>query len=101
MDYTLSYLLCSCSPSDFRFGPAIKSTVHLKKKTSAERPRSGMTGYDAARRVLDANGLQAVRIEQIPGELTDQHFDPRDNVIPPVCLCLRGSLYCRSRRGGS
>ena len=40
----------------------------------------GMTGFDAARRILDANGLHYVRIEQIPGELTD-HFDPRENVI--------------------
>ncbi len=50
------------------------------RKFSQERPRSGMTGYDAARQVLDANGLQSVRIERIAGELTD-HFDPRDNVI--------------------
>ena len=40
----------------------------------------GMTGFDAARRILDANGLHYVRIEQITGELTD-HFDPRENVI--------------------
>ena len=40
----------------------------------------GMTGFDAARRILDANGLHYVRIEQIPGELTD-HFDPRETVI--------------------
>ena len=42
--------------------------------------RRGMTGHEAARRILDANGLHYVRIEQIPGELTD-HFDPRENVI--------------------
>ena len=40
----------------------------------------GMTGADAARLILDANGLQSVRIEQIAGNLTD-HFDPRTNVI--------------------
>ena len=39
-----------------------------------------MTGAEAARRVLDANGLYNVRIERIPGNLTD-HFDPRTNVI--------------------
>lgn len=42
--------------------------------------RSGMTGYDAARLILDSNGLRHVRIEQIAGELTD-HFDPTTNVI--------------------
>ena len=40
----------------------------------------GMTGYDAARRILDQNGLYHIAIEQIPGELTD-HYDPRANVI--------------------
>lgn len=42
--------------------------------------RSGMTGYEAARRILDANGLSSVKIEQISGHLTD-HYDPRKNVI--------------------
>ena len=42
--------------------------------------RRGLTGADAARRVLDANGLYHVRIERIRGHLTD-HYDPRENVI--------------------
>ena len=50
------------------------------KKYSYVRPDSGMTGAEAARRVLDANGLYNVRIERISGNLTD-HFDPRTNVI--------------------
>lgn len=50
------------------------------KKYSAMMTRSGMTGYDAARRVLDENGLSAVKIERVEGNLTD-HYDPRNNVI--------------------
>ncbi len=50
------------------------------KKYAAVRNRRGMTGADAARKVLDANGLGHIRIEQIRGHLTD-HYDPRDNVI--------------------
>jgi Zn-dependent membrane protease YugP len=50
------------------------------KKYSSVRPASGITGAEAARRVLDANGLYNVRIERIHGNLTD-HFDPRSNVI--------------------
>lgn len=50
------------------------------KKYSSVRPASGITGAEAARRVLDANGLYNVRIERISGNLTD-HFDPRSNVI--------------------
>ncbi len=42
--------------------------------------RRHMTGYDAARRVLDAHGLYHVRIEHISGNLTD-HYDPRTQVI--------------------
>ena len=40
----------------------------------------GLTGAEAARRVLDAAGLYQVRIEHIRGHLTD-HYDPRENVI--------------------
>ncbi|MBR0443403.1 MAG: zinc metallopeptidase [Clostridia bacterium] len=49
-------------------------------KYSRVRNSHGMTGADAARRILDANGLYDVKIEQIPGEMTD-HYDPRDRVI--------------------
>lgn len=42
--------------------------------------RSGMTGYEAARQILDSNGLMEVKIEQIAGNLTD-HYDPKKNVI--------------------
>ena len=39
-----------------------------------------MTGYETARRILDANGLQNIKIEKVPGELTD-HYDPRSGVV--------------------
>jgi Zn-dependent membrane protease YugP len=39
-----------------------------------------MTGAQAARRMLDASGLQAVPIEMVPGELSD-HYDPRAKVV--------------------
>lgn len=41
---------------------------------------AGMTGGALARRLLDSNGLSDVRIEVIPGELTD-HYDPRTRVL--------------------
>ncbi|MBQ8603853.1 MAG: zinc metallopeptidase [Oscillospiraceae bacterium] len=41
---------------------------------------SRMTGFEAARRILDANGLRHVSIERVSGSLTD-HYDPRTNVI--------------------
>jgi len=42
--------------------------------------RRGITGADAARRILDANGLRHIRIEPVSGNLTD-HFDPKAGVI--------------------
>ncbi len=50
------------------------------KKYSSYPTRRGMTGAQAARRILDQNGLSHVRIEHIRGHLND-HFDPRANVI--------------------
>ncbi len=50
------------------------------KKYSQTPTRSGMTGAEAARRILDSNGLRSVRIEHIRGELTD-HYDPKARVI--------------------
>lgn len=50
------------------------------RKYAKVRNRHGLTGAEAARRVLDASGLYHVRIERIRGHLTD-HYDPRENVI--------------------
>lgn len=50
------------------------------KKYSTVSNRYGMTGFDAARRILDKNGLYNVRIEMVSGNLTD-HFDPKANVV--------------------
>lgn len=55
----------------------VKSTF---AKFNQYRTVSGLTGAQAARRVLDANGLQHVRIEYVSGQLTD-HYDPRSNVV--------------------
>ena len=39
-----------------------------------------MSGYSAARQVLDAEGLYTVEIEQVPGHLSD-HYDPQAKVL--------------------
>lgn len=41
---------------------------------------SGFTGYEAARRMLDLNGLYDVPIEPVPGALSD-HYDPIHRVV--------------------
>lgn len=50
------------------------------KRYSNVRNQRGITGAQAARAVLDANGLTNVQIEQIRGSLTD-HYDPRARVL--------------------
>ena len=50
------------------------------KKYSQVYNRRGYTGADAARMILDNNGLYHVRIERVSGNLTD-HYDPKAEVI--------------------
>lgn len=41
---------------------------------------SGLTGAETARAILDANGLQEVKVEPVKGQLTD-HYDPRSKTV--------------------
>ena len=49
-------------------------------KYSNIRSRSGMTGEQTARLILDSNGLSNVRVIPIGGNLTD-HYDPRNKTV--------------------
>lgn len=42
--------------------------------------RTDISGADAARKVLELNGVRGVKIELVSGNLTD-HYDPRTNTI--------------------
>ncbi|MDR2587496.1 MAG: zinc metallopeptidase [Coriobacteriales bacterium] len=53
---------------------------HTYRKWSKVPISSGLTGAQAARKMLDANGLSHVAIERVPGELTD-HFNPQTNIV--------------------
>jgi Zn-dependent membrane protease YugP len=44
------------------------------------RSRSGLTGAQVARRLLDAHGLERVRVELIPTTLSD-HYDPEAHAL--------------------
>ena len=55
----------------------VKSSFAKYEKVYSRR---GMSADSAVRKILDANGLQNVRIERVSGHLTD-HFDPKDNVV--------------------
>lgn len=44
------------------------------------RSRTGMTGAQAAQRILEMSGIYDVRIERVSGRLTD-HYDPTSKVL--------------------
>ena len=55
----------------------VNGTFRKYDKISSRR---GITAAQAARRILDANGLQDIRIERVSGKLTD-HFSPKERII--------------------
>jgi hypothetical protein len=55
----------------------VKSTFN---RWSDVKNLNGMTGYDAARHMLDSNGLHDVPIEPVRGALSD-HYDPINRVV--------------------
>lgn len=67
--------------------PAIILSIYAQGKISSAYgkyskvySRSGYTGAQAARAILQANGLYDVRIEPVAGKLSD-HYDPRDRTV--------------------
>ena len=55
----------------------VKTTFN---KYSAYRSMSGMTGAQAAERILHAAGIYDVRVQHVSGNLTD-HYDPRNKTL--------------------
>lgn len=74
--YHCSYLLLI---PGFIFAIWAQMNVSSSFKRGSRVP-TGLSGAEAARRILDSNGLSYVRIERVAGDLTD-HYDPRANVI--------------------
>ena len=76
-DWTYVVLVLPCILLSLWASANVNSTF---KRYSGQYSRRGLTGAQAAERVLRANGVTNVRIERVSGNLTD-HFDPRSNVI--------------------
>jgi uncharacterized protein len=55
----------------------LSSTYGKYMRVPAE---SGLSGAQAARRILDDAGLRDIPVEEIPGKLTD-HFDPKKRAL--------------------
>ena len=60
------------------------------KKYAKQMSRRGITGAEAAKRVLYAHGINDVQITHVSGNLTD-HYDPQSNTIR-----LSDSVYSNS-----
>ena len=76
-DWTYIVLVLPCVLFSLIASNSVNSTF---KKYSQQYSRRGITGAQAAERVLRANGVHGVQITRVSGSLTD-HFDPKSNVI--------------------
>lgn len=76
--YTTAYLLCIAA---FVFALICSANVRITfSKYNKIGSRSGLTGAEVARRILDRNGLHNVQVMRISGSLTD-NYDPRTNIV--------------------
>ncbi len=57
-----------------------RQVVANYRKYAKVRNLNGLSGAEAARIILDSNGLNDVQIEPVRGELTD-HYDPRTRTV--------------------
>lgn len=76
-DWTYVILVLPCILLSLWASANVNSTF---RKYSNQYSMRHLTGAEAAKRVLSANGVSGVRIEHISGSLTD-HYDPKTNVI--------------------
>lgn len=76
-DSTYLLLVLPCVILSLWASANVKNTFNRYAKQRSSR---GITGAEAAQRVLYAHGIRNVGIQQVAGELTD-HYDPKANVI--------------------
>ena len=76
-DWTYLVLILPCMIFAMIASSNVNSTF---KKYSTQYSLRRITGAEAARWVLQHNGVTGVRIERVSGKLTD-HYDPKANVI--------------------
>ena len=76
-DWTYLVLVLPCVILSLWASSNVNGTFKRYSKQYAAR---GITGAQAAQRVLSANGVTGVRIQRVSGHLSD-HFDPKTNII--------------------
>lgn len=78
MTYAWTYLLVIIGVIICVIASARVKTTY--NRFSSVRSMSGMTGADAAHRILTEAGIRDVQIQHVSGNLTD-HYDPRSKVL--------------------
>ncbi len=76
-DWTYIVIVVPCLILAALASAGVNSTF---KRYSKQYSQRGITGAQAAERVLRKHGVSNVRIERVSGNLTD-HYDPKSNVI--------------------
>jgi hypothetical protein len=76
----LPYILLVMLPSIAITGWAAWRVRSTYAKWSKVDSGINLSAFDFARQLLDRQGLQDVRIEPVPGQLTD-HYDPRGKIL--------------------
>jgi len=78
LGYDSTYILVLIGVAICLFASSRVNSVF--RRYSMVRSRSGLTGREAAERILRANGIYDVTVRHIPGNLTD-HYDPRNKTL--------------------
>ena len=74
------YLICFIVP--FVIGLAVQGWLKSTFSRNSQVPvRTGMTGAEVARRVLDGNGLGGVPVHPAKGGALSDHYDPRRRAV--------------------
>ena len=75
-----AYFILVAIPSMILMGAASWYVRHANTKWSQIRASSGLTGAQAAQRLISTGNLYGIQVQGTPGELTD-HYDPRNKTL--------------------
>lgn len=71
----------------------VQAAYHKYKRIPNEH---GLTGEAVARRILDMNNLQSIRVEVAKGGMLSDHYDPVHHVVrlsPDLCM-----IFCNTKK---
>ncbi len=78
--FDMTYILWVMLPTLLLAGWAQLRLKSAYAKGSQIASSTGMTGAQAARQIMEADGITGVRVERVQGFLSD-HYDPRNKVL--------------------